>query len=254
MTDGGMLCVFAHPDDEQYGTAGALLACIERGIRVDLLCATRGEGGEISDPALATPATLATVREGELRTACDMLGIQPPRLLGYPDGGLARVDRNELVEKIVATILELRPRAVLTFDANGGYGHPDHIAIHHATVAAIERAGAAGHRIDKLYATAYPRSHLGLMNQGLAGLGLPGLNFGAVQTIGNDELGASDERITTAVPVATNTHHSAIAATPRAPRMSSSSASDEVATPPMRSGIGLRPARAMRSAARPKPR
>ena len=202
MTQGGILCVFAHPDDEQYGTAGALLACTERGIRVDLLCATHGEGGEISDPALATPETLARVREGELRTACDMLGIQPPRLLDYPDGGLSEVDRDELVEQIVATILEVRPRVVLTFDANGGYGHPDHIAIHRAAVAAVDRAADAGHRVDKLYATAYPRSLLALMNEGMTGLGLPELNFGDVQTIGADEFGTADERVTTAMPVA----------------------------------------------------
>lgn len=200
--DGGILCVFAHPDDEQYGTAGALLACIERGIRVDLLCATRGEGGEISDPALATPDTLAQVRERELQTACAMLGIQPPRLLGYPDGGLADVDRDELIGSIVETILELRPRVVLTFDANGGYGHPDHIAIHHATGAAVDRAGAAGHRIAKLYATAYPRSHLESMNEGMVGLGLPPLNFGDVQTIAAGDFGTADEQVTTAVPVA----------------------------------------------------
>jgi N-acetyl-1-D-myo-inositol-2-amino-2-deoxy-alpha-D-glucopyranoside deacetylase len=81
VTQGGVLCVFAHPDDEQFGTAGAMLACTDRGIPVHLLCATRGEAGEISDPALATPETLGHVREGELRTACGLLGIEPPEFL-----------------------------------------------------------------------------------------------------------------------------------------------------------------------------
>jgi len=202
MTQGGILCVFAHPDDEQFGTAAALLACIERGIRVDLLCATHGEGGEISDPALATPETLAAVREGELRTSCAMLGIQPPRLLDYPDGGLGEVDRAELVDRIVETMLEVRPRVVITFDANGGYGHPDHIAIHHATVDAVARAVNAGHRIDKLYATAYPRSIIEPMNDGMVALGMPPLNFGDVQTISADDFGTPDEQVTTVVPVA----------------------------------------------------
>jgi len=202
MTTGGILCVFAHPDDEQFGTSGALLACIERRIRVDLLCATHGEGGEISDPALATPETLAAVREGELRTSCAMLGIQTPRLLDYPDGGLGEVDRADLVDRIVETMLEVRPRVVITFDANGGYGHPDHIAIHHATVDAVARAGHAGHRIEKLYATAYPRSNIEPMNDGMVALGMPPLNFGDVQMISADDFGTPDEQVTTVVPVA----------------------------------------------------
>ncbi|MCC6791740.1 MAG: PIG-L family deacetylase, partial [Thermomicrobiales bacterium] len=74
------MCVFAHPDDEQFGTAGALLDCIERGLPVHLVCATRGDQGEISDPALATRETLGEVRERELRDACELLGIEPPTL------------------------------------------------------------------------------------------------------------------------------------------------------------------------------
>src|SRR5262245_11310253 len=129
-----LLCVFAHPDDEQWDTAGALPACVERGVEVDLLTATSGEAGEISDPALATRETLAVVREEELQAACSLLGLQPPILLRDPDGRLGEVDRDLLADQIAATIRHLRPRVVLTFDASGGYGHPDHIAIHHATL------------------------------------------------------------------------------------------------------------------------
>jgi LmbE family N-acetylglucosaminyl deacetylase len=209
-TPARLLCVFAHPDDEQWGTAGALLACVERGIEVHLLTATSGEAGEISDPALATPATLAAVREEELRTACRMLGLQPPILLRHPDGHLDQVDGAFLVGQIAAEIRRLRPRVVLTFDANGGYGHPDHIAAHHATLRAVELAadpadcslvGAAPHRIDKLYGTAYPRSVFASLEAGLAAAGFPPVDFGSVQTIGPEELGTPDEWVTTAVPV-----------------------------------------------------
>ena len=198
---GDILCVFAHPDDEQFGTAGALLACTERGIRVDLVCATRGEAGEISDTSLATPETLAAVRERELRAACELIGIQAPTLLGYPDGKLGDVDPVRLRADVLDAILRLRPRVVITFDANGGYGHPDHIAIHRATVAAVALARDAGHAVVKLYVTAYPRSNLTVMNEGLAALGMPPLEFGDVQTVSADELGTDDRRITTAVPV-----------------------------------------------------
>ena len=65
------------------------MACVERGIEVHLLTATSGDAGEISDSALATSETLGAVREDELRTACRILGLQPPILWRYPDGGLA---------------------------------------------------------------------------------------------------------------------------------------------------------------------
>lgn len=205
----GVLCVFAHPDDEQFGTAGALLECTVRGIPVNLICATRGDQGEISDPALATRETLADVREGELRTACEILGIQPPRFLDYGDGNLAEADERELRDRIVEEIRRLKPNVMITFDAKGGYGHPDHIAIHRATVCAFDAAAdpnnrpdlGPSHRVDKLYVTAYPRSNLGVMNDGLAALGLPTIDFGAVQTIETDELGTADDRITTVISV-----------------------------------------------------
>ena len=203
-----LLGVFAHPDDEQFGTNGALLACARRGITVHLLFATRGDAGQISDPALATPATLGTVREAEMREACRLLGFAAPEFLDHRDGTLAAVSPDRLVAEIVAAIRRLRPRVVLTFDANGGYGHPDHIAIHHATVAACRAADsavlpAAGsrHRPAKLYATAYPRSRLEQMNADFVAHGFPALDFGDVQTIAAAEVGTDDARVTTAVPV-----------------------------------------------------
>ena len=135
-----LLAVLAHPDDEEFGSAGALILCADRGVRVQLLMATRGDAGEISDPALATRDNLAEVREHELREACRLLGIAEPLFLDYQDGRVAEEDSDVLVRRIVATIRQFRPRVVLTFDANGGYGHADHIAVHHATVAAFARS------------------------------------------------------------------------------------------------------------------
>ncbi len=206
---GGILCAFAHPDDEQFGSAGALWKCVQRGIPVHVLCATRGEAGEISDPALATRENLAAVRSEELRIACEMLGFEPSHLLDYGDGKLPEVPSDELRDVVVAYIRQLKPAVVITFDANGGYGHPDHIAIHHATLAAFEVAGADAHRPDlgpghtpaKLYATAYPRSLFAKMEQGLIDLGEPGFNLGAVQTIESSEMGTPADQLTTIVSV-----------------------------------------------------
>jgi LmbE family N-acetylglucosaminyl deacetylase len=175
------MAVFAHPDDESFGTGGTLARYgADPDVRVVLVCATRGEAGEISDLELATPEQLGEVREQELRCACRALGIDALYLLDYRDSGmagtpenldprsLAMADFDEVVGKIVAEIRRERPDVVVTFDETGGYGHPDHIAVHYHTKAAFAAAAdpaqypehlAAGllpHRAKKLYYTAIP--------------------------------------------------------------------------------------------------
>ncbi len=135
------MAVFAHPDDESFGNGGTLARYSEEGVWTSLVCATRGEAGEISDPALATPETLGQVREQELRLACSILGIQQVRLLGYVDGTLAGVDREECVGKLVKAIRELKPQVVFTFGPEGVYGHPDHVAIGEMATEAFRVAG-----------------------------------------------------------------------------------------------------------------
>ena len=207
-----LLAVFAHPDDEAYGTSGALLDLAAHGVAIHILCLTPGDAGEISDPALATPETLGEVRKGELREACRLLGIAPPVVQNYPDGGLATTDEAELIRVVVSEIRRVRPQTVLTFDANGGYGHPDHIVAHRVTVAAFALAAdpafapEAGepHQPKRLYATAYARSVFPVLNAALVAHGFPALDFGSVQTIAAAEIGTPDDLITTAVPVS---HH-----------------------------------------------
>src|SRR5205085_10966727 len=87
-----VLAAFAHPDDEAFGTAGVFRKYRDEGARTALVCATRGEEGEISDPALATPETLGQVREQQLREACRIIGVEDLSFLDYRDGSLAQVD------------------------------------------------------------------------------------------------------------------------------------------------------------------
>ena len=204
-----LLCVFAHPDDEAFGTGGMLATCVERGAEVHILCATPGDAGEIADPTLATPETLGEVRRRELAEACEILGARPPEVLDYRDGHLAEADPREVEREIVRRIRRLRPDVVLTFDANGGYGHPDHIAIHHRTLAGLEAAadparlpelGLAPHRRARLYVTAYARSLLARMQADMRRYNTA-LDFGDVQTIDDAEVGTEDARITTVVDV-----------------------------------------------------
>mgnify|MGYP001582309697 CR=1 FL=1 len=213
-----LLACFAHPDDETFGCGGTLARCAAEGIQVHLACATRGEVGEISDPALATQETLAQVREAELRGACRALGIAGLYLLGYRDSGMAGTPDNshpqalcqanagEVVGRLVAIIRMVRPEVVLTFDALGGYGHPDHIAIHRFATEAFHAAGdplrypeSPGlHRPARLYYSAIPRGRLQAMARLAASQGMAP-SFGAIPL---DKIGVPDEAITAEVSVA----------------------------------------------------
>jgi len=147
-----ILAVYGHPDDEgQVG--GTMAAAIAAGHRVTLVCATRGEVGEISHPSLGTPETLGYVRELELRAAMAQLGLADVRFLDYRDSGMAGTTENEdprslhqagageVTGRLVALIRELRPHIVFTWDPTGGYGHPDHLAVHRHVLAAFDAAG-----------------------------------------------------------------------------------------------------------------
>ena len=147
-----LLLIFAHPDDESFTCGGSMARYAAAGHPVHLVCATRGEVGEISDPALATPATLGQVREQELRAACRIVGALEPTFLDYRDSGMMGTPQNKdarafynspvntVVERLTGMIRRIRPGAVITFDELGGYGHPDHITIHQRATAAFYAA------------------------------------------------------------------------------------------------------------------
>ena len=153
MPEGGLLAIFAHPDDETFGIGGTMARCAARGIPVTMLCATRGEVGEITPGSEATPDTLGRFREQELRDAMGILGVSDVRFLGFRDSGMQGSPENEdqralvrahpdaVTHMLVRAIRELRPDVVATWDESGGYGHPDHVAIHHHTTAAFNAAG-----------------------------------------------------------------------------------------------------------------
>ena len=171
-----LMVVFAHPDDESFGIGGTLARYgADPEVRVVLVCATRGEAGEISDPSLATPERLGEVREQELRCACQILKVDELCFLGYRDSGMAGTPDNQhpdclvqapleaVTAQIVASIRKHRPQVVICDNEFGGYGHPDHIKLHQATVAAFAAAAdparfpEAGlpHQPERLYFTAF---------------------------------------------------------------------------------------------------
>jgi LmbE family N-acetylglucosaminyl deacetylase len=200
-----LLGVFAHPDDEQ-GLSGVFTQAVQQGAKAYILCATRGQAGQISDPALATPENLGDVREQELRNAVSVLGWEPPILLDHHDGKLNQLPDGQLADEVLQVIRELKPQIVVTFESTGGYGHVDHIAIHHATNEAIAKSAdanykpelGAAHQVDKFYYIAFPRSAL---QRFLKSMGEDADIGGDQRTIPLDEMGIPDEMISTVVDV-----------------------------------------------------
>ena len=177
-----LVFVHAHPDDESLWTGLAIAHHAARGDDVHVLTCTLGEEGEVIPQELRhlelpagqprdarTPDPLAEVRRDELHSAVKELGVSSVTVLAdgrYRDSGMAGTpsaahpraftgaDTAETGGHIAAYLRELRPDVVVTYDAHGGYGHPDHIRAHEATRAAV--AGLAER--PAFYTVVSPRS------------------------------------------------------------------------------------------------
>ena len=137
-----VLAVFAHPDDESLASGGLLAWCAAVGVRVSLLCLTHGEHGHAGGGAPASRRrALRQVRAGELQSAAEVLGIARVRLLDHEDGMLPWVLPDRLEADILDEIRRTAPDVVVTFDADGLYWHPDHIAVHERTTAVVTALG-----------------------------------------------------------------------------------------------------------------
>lgn len=144
-----LLAVFAHPDDESCGPGGTLARCAAEGMDVQLLCATRGELGGAPVPDKQRDGLLAELRTAALRAACKALGVTDCTVLDYPDGSLRHCDQHALEEEIVRVIRRVRPRVIITSDAEE---EGDHGIIARVTTLAWMSAGArlAPHLADLL--------------------------------------------------------------------------------------------------------
>ncbi len=171
-----LLVTTAHPDDESFGPGGTLAKYAREGVEVYLICATRGEAGGNDLTDLGDCEDLACRREQELRCAVKVLGITELFLLGYRDSGMAGSPANqhpnalfqanvdEVAQRVADLMVRIRPQVILTSDPYGGYGHPDHIAVHRATMRAWEMVQAGllpeAERPRKLYYSTFPRTVL----------------------------------------------------------------------------------------------
>ncbi len=89
-----ILAVFAHPDDETFGAGSTLARYVSEGVDITVVCATRGEAGEIAPGSDATSENLGDIREAELRSALKILGVPSLILLGYRDSGMVGSEDN----------------------------------------------------------------------------------------------------------------------------------------------------------------
>ena len=165
-----LLLVHAHPDDESIATGGTMARYAAEGARVTLVTCTRGEQGEVVPDELkhvGTGKALADVRVEELAEAMRCLGVTDHRFLGpYEDSGMIgtpeneratafwNADLDEAAAHLVKVIHETKPHVVVTYDENGGYGHPDHIQAHRITLLAVE-AAKPEHEVAKVYHCAW---------------------------------------------------------------------------------------------------
>jgi mycothiol S-conjugate amidase len=146
----------AHPDDESSKGAGSMARYAAEGVRVVLVCATRGEEGDILNPRMDRPGIkdrMAEIREAELETACDLLGVERIYQLAYRDSGMpdtpsnahpqafTNVSPEEAIGRLVEIIRAERPDVFVCYDESRGYEHPDHVRVHEWGTQAFHDAG-----------------------------------------------------------------------------------------------------------------
>ncbi len=151
-----LLAIHAHPDDESSKGSGTMAKYAQEGVRVVLVCATRGEEGEVLNPRMDQPGIkekMTELREAELETACDILGVEQIYQLGYRDSGMPgseanenpaaffNADPEEAIGRLVEIIRREKPEVVLGYDESKGYEHPDHVKVHEWGTEAYHAAG-----------------------------------------------------------------------------------------------------------------
>ncbi len=226
-----LLLVHAHPDDETIGTGATMARYAAAGAQVCLVTCTLGEEGEVLVPELALLAAghadqLGGWRIAELSAAMAELGVTDHRFLGgagrFRDSGMMgdpangkprafwRADTEPAVfaaavTALVEVIRQVRPQVLVTYDPQGGYGHPDHIMAHRVATAAATaaadpttEAGGASWRISKLYWTATPRSAMDAGLEALRAAG-PDLPFAVVDSVDELPFVCDDELVSTAI-------------------------------------------------------
>ena len=217
-----LLCVHPHPDDESIACGGVLARAAAQGAVTAVVTCTGGEAGENLAGIDLDGEDLATHRRRELADALAELGVAEHVWLGYRDSGMAGTPENDHVDafagadveeaatRLAAVLRRLQPHVVVSDDAQGTYGHPDHVQAHRVTVRATELAEDPGVELDglapwsvtKRYVHALAVERLLQLHTALRGAGLAS-PFGEERELDREALpfGVPEEQITTRVDV-----------------------------------------------------
>ena len=205
------LFVHAHPDDETINNGATMAQLVEDGAAVTLVTCTRGEEGEVLVPDLAHLAShaednLGSHRVIELANAMKELGVTDHRFLGeYRDSGMMdtppnrhqkcfwKADVEEAARKLAAIIDEIKPQVMVTYDENGGYGHPDHIQTHRVAMRAAE---ISNWKIQKIYWNIMPKS---VVQKGMDAMKAQGSDFFGSENVDDLSFVKDDSFVTTKI-------------------------------------------------------
>jgi LmbE family N-acetylglucosaminyl deacetylase len=166
MVERSILVCVAHPDDE-LGVGALVARYVARGARATLICTTNGDVGTVDEKYLRGYSSIAELRLAELACATKAIGFTEVVAFGYRDSGMmGAVDNDDpasswqapledLTARVVEAMRRVQPQVVITFNTYGAYGHPDHIKINQATLAAFEQLQAEPEHPQKLYYTTF---------------------------------------------------------------------------------------------------
>ena len=202
-----LVCFHAHPDDEAIATGGTMAKAAAAGHRVVLVLATRGEEGERIPGVVPAGEDLGVWRERETRRSAALLGCHRVVFLGYRDSGMAgaptndapgsfwRADVDEAAGRLARVLGDERADVLTVYDSHGGYGHPDHVAVHRVGTRAAELAGT-----PRLYWATMNRDRIREMVEAAERAGTP-IDAERTERADSEEFGLPDAEITHAVDV-----------------------------------------------------
>lgn len=218
-----LLCVHPHPDDESIACGGVLAKAVAAGHRVKVVTCTGGEEGENLAGIDLGDEDLPTHRLRELDDALAELGVTDHEFLGYRDSGMVDTPGNahpesfhaadlyQAAARLARIIRRFRPDVIVSDDAQGTYGHPDHVKAHRVTERALALAAdpwwstpedGGPHTVAKRYVFAFARSRVLQTHRRLVAEGLPS-PFGEGDDIQEADIvfGVPDDEVTTVVDI-----------------------------------------------------
>lgn len=154
------LFIFAHPDDETFGTGGTIAKLVKKGVIVNVITATTGQAGQTGEYGKVSPEELGEIRKKEQAEAAKILGITKTHYLGLKDGQLYKHRITKLARMLLPLISKENPGIVVTFEKHGGSNHPDHKRVSYAATHAFKEYMKTAKKHVRLYHIAVPRSYL----------------------------------------------------------------------------------------------